>query len=290
MPDIVEAFRAALADPGRLARWELAFGFPFAGVDNAQSLALHLTRRGGEIVQPLEALIPPPYERAGDGAFRAEGRSIRLSRTRLHLGIRAPGYTPPPHDGGVQDALLAAVHGCMARSVSAVVTERFTDTHFEEPPPRVSKGGEGRELLRTLVEHRAVVRLEVTSYWTENVANPELRLVLAGPLETVISARMGRPARQRAVPDGTYLCRADAYVHTFPQYRQTVREWAHEPLWTSGEQQIVLGAGQALAARAFVPQEQLALTTRERAFFAGQAPLEAPRINVQLALEVERAW
>jgi hypothetical protein len=291
MPDIVQAFRAALADPHALARWELAFGFPFAGVDNAQSLSLHLTRHGGEIVAPLAGQIPAPYERGdAEGSFRAAGRSIRISRRRLHLGIRAADYTPPPYDGGVQDALLLAVHGCALRSVSQVVSERFTDTHFEEPPPRARRGPEGREFLRTLVTHRAVVRLEVTHYWHENVANPELRLVLDGPLETVISARMGRPSRLRSIPDGTYRCRADAYVHTFPGYRQTVRQWSHETLWTSEERQVTLEPGQKLVARAFVPPERLRLTDEERALFSGQIPPPDPRTNVELALDVERAW
>jgi hypothetical protein len=138
--------------------------------------------------------------------------------------------------------------------------------------------------------HRAVVQLEVTHYWHENVANPELRLVLDGPLETVISARMKRPSRRRAIPDGTYTCRADAYVHTFPEYTQTVRQWAHETLWTSGERQVTLEPGQALVARAFVPRERLELTGQERAFFAGEAHPGDPRTNVELMMDVERAW
>jgi len=291
MPDIVQAFRAALAEPARLARWELAFGFPFAGVDHAQTLVLHLTRHGGEVVAPLARQIPAPYERGdGEGSFRAGGRSIVLSRSRLRLGIRAAGYAPPPHDGGVQDALLMAVHGCARRSVSRVVTERFTDTHFEEPPPRVLEREAGRELLGTLVMHRAVVGLEVTHYWHDNVANPELRLVLDGPLETVISARLGRPSRLRAIPDGTYACRVDACVHTFPGYRPAIRQWAHSPLWTSDERQVTLEPGQRLVARAFVPPERLLLTDDERAVFSGEAPPGDPRTNVEFTLDVETAW
>jgi len=80
MSDIVERFRKALAEPHRLARWELAFGFPFAGVDHSQSLSLHLTRRGGEIARRLVTEIPAPYERNDDGdLFVAGGRSIRFS-------------------------------------------------------------------------------------------------------------------------------------------------------------------------------------------------------------------
>jgi len=290
MSDIVERFRKALAEPHRLARWELAFGFPFAGVDHSQSLSLHLTRRGGEIARRLVTEIPAPYERNDDGdLFVAGGRSIRFYKRRLGLGIRAADYTPPPSDGGVQDAILAAAYGSMRKSISRVVSGRTTDTHFEEPPPRERRGDVGREFLHSLISCRASVRSHVSCYWSESVANPELRLLLVGPREMQIGARMGRPSRFHPLPEGEYLCRADAPTYGFPMYRQELRRWSRSSLWTSQERIITLEAGDRLVAGLSVPDERLCLSDPERAFFNGRGDFPGTRTNVDLILEVERA-
>lgn len=279
---LIRTFQDVLTHPERLARWELAFGFPFAGVDHSQSLSLHLSKRGGEMVEALMEHIPVPYEPTDrNWAFRCQGRSIRFTGRRLHLGIHASGYDPPARDGGVQDAMLASVHGCILRSVSQVVTDRYTDTHFEEPPPRVRKGDQGREFLHTLVTYRSRIRLEVTSYFTEDVSNPELKLVLVGPVQTVLGARVGRPSRVHPIPEGTYRCHVEAHVYTFPQYRSSMSKWAHECLWTSDVQNVQVDAGQQMVVRDRVPEARRVLTAGEQAVFQGQGMPAEPRVNVK---------
>ena len=197
--------------------------------------------------------------------------------------------SPPPYDGGVQDALLATAYRCLGRSVSGLSSERSTDSPFDDSPPRLLRSARAREVLGTVVTCTASASLAVDSYWTDGVANPNVELVMEGPraagTETIVQARVGRPSSPRPIPDGTYQVHLRAHVYTFPGYRAHLRQWARTPLWPSDTAEITLRPGERLIARAQVPAKRLRTTASERAFFAGEV-FPGSRVNLLLGYEV----
>jgi tetratricopeptide (TPR) repeat protein len=220
-----------------------------------------------------------------------QGRSISLEGRTLRLyagGTR----DNPPEPTPVQDALLNALYDHHRDALESISWERWSDSPFEEAPPKVYRGAEARLFLASLVGARAHVEYGVTNFFTDN-ANPWVELWADGNVLT--SCRSFEPGPDNRPMRTTQHLRpavrtfqAAARATSFPSWRRVRASPAspYRPLtviWRSAPLVISLQRGQTynLTASAL----DLELTADEKRWFAGETQRPpVPRTNLVLEL------
>lgn len=252
--------------------WEAVAGVTFAGARSRHRLSLRFTRDMDW--GPLEAEV-----RARWAAGAPRGRLVHFAPREVALEVSGKSGELPEDDGGVQRAVLTALHAAAAEALSEAGTERWTDGPFEDPPERVREGDGARTFLDDLVATTVTVRVVALDFFSDQEApNPEVTLSLEGAHNaTSLDLRRRRLPQSCFVRPGVLRFQASAGLTAFPGYRSHFAPWARQALWTSPPvtlevrpfETVALGVGLANGDRTLTPEEQ--------AFFA--QPFRAPSLT-----------
>lgn len=215
---------------------------------------------------PVRPTLAERYAEEGTGLV-LPGRRIELDARGLRLDVSGTTAEMPADDGGLQSALLLLVYDALRDTVASVTTSRWTDTPFEEPPPRRRNGREAVALLERLVCSTFSLRVEALEFFVGG-ANPELCLVELSTGEDLGSVRRRALPVEIFLRPGRYTLRAEARAYSFPSYHSDLKEHARAPIWISPPMLLRGDPGETVRLYVGVPEERCLLDDSELAFFA----------------------
>jgi hypothetical protein len=266
-PSFSDALTRALAAPP--PAWDRVLGLAYGGVTHGFSLTVQV--KPGFDLPTLEQVVAGRWPRE-HGVYARGGRTIRFSAR--HLVLAAVGTAQaPPHDDGLQSALLLALVDAARGAIVAVTTDRWTDSPFEEPPARRRTAASARDFVEGLVRCTFGLCIEHFGFFTTST-NPEVGVTLAGAQEAEFGVRARWLPVWRWLPPGTYTLTARACPFAFPDYHPDLQGVAREALWVSAPLQILGAPGEIRRLR--LEAVDLALTPAERAFLAQRGADTAP--------------